>query len=172
MNTPIHRLLSRHVTMLPMLMLLLAFTACTSVPVDPAQRLLDAGEAVALRMPAQLMHDHDMQEQPYDTPEGYRPISTYQGELLLTDRRLLFIETTTDAASSWLSIPYAAVARARPSRTALLNYLVVWDADGHADSFVVDARQVKALHREVGQRLLKTAPVHRPPTRHAFPNGD
>lgn len=34
-----------------------------------------------------------MQEPSYDAPQGYRPIATFAGELLLTDRRLLFVET-------------------------------------------------------------------------------
>lgn len=135
-------------------------TRMPAVAPDPLVQLLAAGEQVTLRMPAQLQHGHDMTEPSYDAPEGYRPIPTYDGELLLTDRRLLFVEQsrqstqTTQAPPSWLSIPYGAVARARPSLTPLLNYLVVWDGEGHPDSFVVNASDVRALHQLVGKALL------------------
>lgn len=153
-------------------LLSLLAAACTTAPpappTDPATALLEAGERITLRLPAQLLHDHDMQEPSYDDPAGYRPIPTFAGELLLTDRRLLFIEDLRGqpAASSWLSIPFAAVARARPSRTPLLNYLVVWDAAGHADSFVVGSRDVQNLHRSIGQALATRRPAPAPPARH------
>jgi len=104
-----------------------------------------------LRIAARLLHGHDMQEPAYDAPEGYRPIPTYEGELLLTDRRLLFLDGT---APSRLSIPFEAIARFRPSQTSLLHYLVVWDHDGNPDSFVVDSRDVRSLHRQFGQVML------------------
>lgn len=128
-------------------------------PVDSATRLLDPGEQVRLRVPADLMHDHDMEEPPYDEAEGYRLIETYPGELLLTDRRILFVVRPAGPEASWVSIPYGAIARARPSRTPLLNYVVVWDPEGHADSFVVDARVVQALHRTVGEALMARGKV-------------
>ena len=134
-----------------------------SAPVDPSARLLVPGETVRLRVPADLMHGHDMEVPPYDEVEGYRPIETYPGELLLTDRRLLFVVRSAGPEASWVSIPYAAVARARPSRTPLLNYIVVWDPEGHADSFVVDARFVQALQRTVGEALMARGTIPLPP---------
>ena len=122
-------------------------------PVDPAARLLVPGEPIRLRVPADLMHGHDMEEPLYGE-EGYAPIPTYPGELLVTDRRILFIARSAGPDASWVSIPYAAIVRARPSGTPLLNYIVVWDSEGHADSFVVDARVVQALHRSVGEALM------------------
>jgi hypothetical protein len=138
-----------------------------SPPVDPATRLLEAGESIRLRVAADLMHGHDMEEPPYDEAEGYRPIPTYPGELLVTDRRLLFVARPAGEEPSWASIPYALIARARPSRTPLLNYIVVWDTDGHADSFVVDASDVRALHQVVGQALMTRGAIAMPPATHA-----
>lgn len=137
-------------------------------PPDPVSRLLEANETIALRIPAQLMHGHDMQEPEYDAREGYRPIPTYQGELALTDRRLLFVEQPAGPTSGWLSIPYEAVVRTRPSQTPLLHYLVVWDADGHPDSFVVDSRNVTTLHRQFGQAMAGRARNTAPASRHTF----
>lgn len=160
---------------LALLTILVVFVAgCASppaAPVDPAVRLLEAGEPVRLRVPADLMHGHDMEEPAYDAAEGYRPIPTYPGELLLTDRRLLFIVTPAGPEGSWVSIPYAAIARARPSRTPLLHYIVVWDAGGHADSFIVDASVVQSLHRSLGEALLARGRMSLPPTapRHLAP---
>lgn len=137
-------------------LLVLLAPGCASrppFPVDPAALLLVPGEPIRLRVPADLMHGHDMEEPPYGD-EGYAPIPTYPGELLLTDRRILFVVRSAGPEASWVSIPYAAIARARPSRTPLLNYIVVWDPEGHADSFVVDARFVQALHRSVGEALM------------------
>ena len=137
-------------------LLVLLAPGCASRPpssVDPAARLLVPGEPIRLRVPADLMHGHDMEEPPYGD-QGYAPIPTYPGELLLTDRRILFVVRSAAPEASWVSIPYAAIARARPSRTPLLNYIVVWDPEGHADSFVVDARFVQALHRKVGEALM------------------
>ena len=143
-------------------LLVLVVSGCASpppAPVDPATRLLDPGEPVRLRVAADLMHGHDMGEPPYDEQQGYLPIPTYPGELLLTDRRMLFVVRSAGPESSWVSIPYAAIARARPSRTPLLNYVVIWDPEGHADSFVVDARFVQALHRAVGEALMARGKV-------------
>jgi hypothetical protein len=148
-----------------------ATTPPAAVP-DPLARLLEPGEQIALRIPAQLLHGHDMTEPSYDAPEGYRPVPTYDGELLLTDRRLLFVEQSGNASPSWLSIPYGAVARARPSTTPLLNYLVVWDGEGHPDSFVVDARDVRALHRHFGNALLGRKPGTGTTGRHGIGNSD
>ena len=153
---------------------LLSFTAlvvsgCATVPSDPAAALLEPAEQVELRLPATLMHGHDMEEPPYDTPDGYRPIPTYGGELLLTDRRLLFVELPPESTPSYLSMPYAAVARARPSRSPLLHYVVVWDADGHPDSFVVDSSDVTALHQQVGRMLMRRPPPALSPTSPASP---
>lgn len=58
---------------------LLSFVAgcATPPPAAPPDRvasLLEVGEGVNQRMPAQLLHGHDMQEPDYDAPEGYRPI--------------------------------------------------------------------------------------------------
>lgn len=122
-------------------------------PRDPILSQLEPGEKLALRMPATLMHRHDMTEPSYDAPEGYRPIPSYRGELLLLDTRLLFVETGRPGANSWLSIPYEAIARIRPSRTPLLHYVVVWDAKGHPDSFVVSARDVQALQRQMAEAM-------------------
>ena len=131
-------------------------------PVDPVARLLVPGEPIRLRVPADLMHGHDMEEPLYGE-DGYAPIPTYPGELLLTDRRILFAVRSAGPDASWVSIPYAAIARARPSRTPLLNYIVVWDSEGHADSFVVDARVVQALHRSVGEALMARGSMPPPP---------
>lgn len=153
------------------LALLAALTAgCATTPPDPAAALLDPGERVELRIATRLLHGHDMQEPSYDAPEGYRPIPTYEGELLLTERRLLFVERSPGRAST-LDIPWAAIARARPSPSPLLNYLVVWDAEGHADSFVVDARDVRALHQAVGRRLVRRPPGSALPARHELRDG-
>lgn len=127
--------------------------------------LLESGEQVTMRISAQLLHGHDMTEPSYDAPEGYRPIPVYRGELILTDKQLLFVEQQGESPS-WLSIPYGAIARVRPSQTQLLNYLVVWDADGHPDSFIVGRGDVSALHREVGQALAKRPPGSHASTRH------
>lgn len=138
-------------------LILLVGAGCAGIPPapppDPVSRSLESGEIVALRIPAQLLHGHDMMEPSYDSPQGYQPIPTYQGELLLTDRRLLFVEQTKGEEPSQLSVPYEAIASARPSQTQLLHYLVIWDAAGHPDSFVVDSRYVHALHRHFGQAL-------------------
>lgn len=123
-------------------------------PVDRALRYLDAGEPITLRMPVQLLHNHDMTEQPYDDPQGYRPIPTYHGELVFTDRRLLFVENPVRPEPSWLSIPYEDIGSARASPTALLNYVVIWNRKGEADSFVVQAKYVRALHHQVGQIMF------------------
>lgn len=146
-------------------LLVLLASGCASPPpltVDPAASLLVPGEPIRLRVPADLMHGHDMEEPPYGE-DGYAPIPTYPGELLLTDRRILFAVTSAAPEASWVSIPYAAIARARPSRTPLLNYIVVWDSEGHADSFVVDARFVQALHRSVGEVLMARGKMPSPP---------
>lgn len=150
----------------PWVPMLLLAGSCATVPpakVDRAARLLEAGEAVELRVATELMHGHDMEEPPYDENEGYRPIPTYAGELLLTDRRLLFVASTDGPEASWASIPYAAIARARPSRTPLLHYIVVWDTDGHPDSFVVDASVVRALHRTFGEAMMSRGRSTLPP---------
>ena len=147
-------------------------TGCTTtanLPSHPSDKLLTAKEQIKLRIPAQLMHGHDMQEPPYDAPEGYRPIPTFQGELLLTDQRLLFVEQSAEQTPSWLSIPFAAIARASPSRTALLNYVVVWDSEGHPDSFVVNSSDVQALHQFVGRALMTRSPTIPVPTKHTLP---
>lgn len=155
------------------LMLLLGFSACSSVPqapVDPLARLLEPGEPVAFRAPAQLMHGHDpMLEPPWDPVDGYKPIPTYQGEMAVTDRRLLFVELPAGDAPSWASIPFDAIARARPSRTPLVNYVVVWDHAQHPDAFIVDARHVKALHQAMGQAMLRRVPSNPPVPQHALP---
>ena len=146
-------------------LLVLLASGCASLPpspVDSAARLLVPGEPIRLRVPADLMHGHDMEEPPYGD-QGYLPIPTYPGELLLTDRRILFVVRSAGPEASWVSIPYPAIARARPSRTALLNYIVVWDPEGHADSFVVDARFVQALHRGVGEALMARVNMPLPP---------
>lgn len=156
------------------LLLVAVLGACSglpSSPPDPATALLEAGEVVALRIPAQLMHGHDMQVPSDDGPNGYEPIPTYSGELLLTDRRFLFVERPTASASGWLAVPYAAVAAARPSPTPLLNYLVLWDHAGHPDSFVVDARHVRALHQQAGQALFARRSDPALASRHAVPAG-
>lgn len=139
---------------------------------DQVGSLLEPGEQVTLRMRAQLLHGHDMKAQPYDTPEGYRPVPTYQGELILTDQRLLFVEQPAKQPPSWLSIPYDAIARTRPSKTPLLHYIVVWDAAGHPDSFTVSSRDVTALHRQVGQSILKRNLGSRSTPKHAIAGGD
>lgn len=152
----------------------LVASGCATDPArpDPVTSLLEVGEQVTLRMRAHLLHGHDMKAPPYDAPEGYRPIPTYQGELLLTDRRLLFVEDAGAPTPSWLSIPYGAIARARPSQTPLLHYLVLWDADGHPDSFTVSSSDVLALHRKIGQEILKRAPGSSSTTRHAITAGE
>lgn len=139
---------------------------------DAVSSLLEPGEQVALRLPAHLLHGHDMTEPSYDAAEGYRPIPTYQGELILTNQRLLFVEQPGERPPSWLSIPYGAIARARPSQTQLLHYLVVWDADGHPDSFTVSRSDVLALHRQVGQALVKRTPDSHATTRHSLSSGE
>lgn len=153
----------RHSVQILILILALATAGCTitpaahspaAPPADPLGTLLEAGEQVAFRAPAQLLHGHDMEEPPYDTPEGYRPIPGYRGELAVTDRRLLFVVLPAGPAPSWMSIPFAAITRARPSRTPLLNYIVVWDRDNQPNAFMVDARHVRALHQHVGQALI------------------
>lgn len=132
-----------------------AVTPTTSVPPpDPVGKLLETGEQVAFRVPAQLLHGHDMEEPSYDAPEGYRPIPGYRGELAVTDRRLLFVVLPAGPTPSWLSIPFAAITRARPSKTPLLNYIVVWDRDQQPNAFLVDARHVRALHQHVGRALI------------------
>ena len=129
----------------------LALSACSHAPVDPAAGRLDDGEDVHLRVAATLLHGHDMQEPEWDSAQGYRLPPAYAGELLITDRRLLFV----NANPVELSIPYAAISRSRPSATPLLNYLIVWDHDGHPDSFVVDAANVKALHAGFARALYR-----------------
>ena len=130
---------------------MLALAACAYGPVDPASGYLEEGEAVHLRVAATLLHGHDMQEPEWDSAQGYRLPPAYAGELLLTDRRLLFV----NADPVELSIPFAAISRSRPSTTPLLNYLIVWDHDGHSDSFVVDAADVKALHAGFARALYR-----------------
>lgn len=122
-------------------------------PADPLLTQLDAGERIALRIPARLLHGHDMEEPSYDAPEGYRPIPTFQGELAVTDQRLLFVQKPAANDTAWLSIPYVAISRSRPSQTALLNYLVIWDARGHPDSFVVDSADVGKLHQAFARAM-------------------
>lgn len=155
------------------LILLLAIAACSSVPqapADPLARLLEPGEHVEFRARAQLVHGHDpMLEPPWDPADGYQPIPTYQGEMAVTDRRLLFVELPAGEVPSWASIPFDAIARARPSRTPLLNYVVVWDHAQHPDAFIVDARHVKALHQAVGQAMLRRKPGTYPAPQHALP---
>ncbi len=145
----------RPLALFALLLLLASGCATPPAPVDPVVRLLEPGEPVRLRVSAELMEGHDMEEPPYDAAEGYLPIPTYPGELLLTDRRILFVVTPAGPEASWVSIPYASIARARPSRTPLLHYIVVWDAEGHADSFVVDAGVVQALHRSLGEAMIR-----------------
>lgn len=154
---------------------LLASGCATKPPAerpDPLVAQLEANERISLRMPAQLLHGHDMEEPSYDSPEGYRPIPSYRGELALTDRRLLFIQPSTQNTSSWLSIPYSAVGRTRPSRTPLLHYLVVWDTQGHPDSFVVDGSNVGALHRHFAQAMATRATGSSRPSRHELPSNE
>ena len=139
------------------LVLMLLIAGCAHRPADRLAAQLEAGETVSFRAAARLLHGHDMSVPSYDDPEGYRPIPEYAGELAVTDRRLLFVATAPAAANSHLSIPFAAIARARPSRTPLLHYVVVWDADGHPDSFLVDARHVAELHRQLGLALMPNA---------------
>lgn len=138
-------------TILVIVTALLALSGCSHAPVDPAAGLLESGETVHLRVAATLLHGHDMQEPEWDPAQGYRLPPSYAGELLITDRRLLFV----NADPVELSIPYAAISRSRPSTTPLLNYLVVWDHDGHPDSFVVEAAKVKALHAGFAQALYR-----------------
>lgn len=146
--------------LLSVLSLLFIFAGCAGtpptpeVPPDRALRYLDQGEPITLRMPVQLLHGHDMTEQSYDDPQGYRPIPTYYGELVFTDRRMLFVENPVRPEPSWLSIPYADIGIARASPTALLNYVVIWNRKGEPDSFVVHARYVRALHHQVGQIMF------------------
>lgn len=166
--------LSRTAAIAALTLLLGCSAAPTNPPPDPALQLLDANEPVALRLHAELMHGHDMEEPSYDAPEGYQPIEVRQGELLITDRRLLWIEANSGVTLSWVSIPLAAIARARPSRTPLLHYLVVWDAQGHPDSFLVSAKNVQPLHRSFGQAMMASRQQRQPasisPTyRHEFP---
>lgn len=137
-----------------LVVLLSLLGACSTVPVDPAARLLSPGEIIQLRIAARLMHGHDMTEQPYG-PDGYQPIPTYDGELLLTESRLLFLARGNSREPATLSIPYSAISRARPSKTPLLHYLVVWDSDNHADSFVVSDRDVQGLHRQFGAAMTR-----------------
>lgn len=70
------------------------------------------------------------------------------------DHRLLFVVTPAGPEASWASITYVSIARFRASRTPLLHYIVVWDAEGNADSFVVDAGVVQALHRSFGEVMI------------------
>lgn len=126
--------------LLPFIALLVS--ACAQLPTDPVAAHLGGDEKVVLRIHAVLLHGHDMQEPSYDSPQGYTLPPTYEGELLVTDARLLF----ANADGAVVSIPYQQIARARPSPSPLLNYLIVWDLDAHPDSFVVDAGHVKALH--------------------------
>lgn len=148
-------------------------SGCTTKPPvkrpDPFAGQLEADERITLRIPAQLLHGHDMEEPSYEAPEGYRTIPTYRGELAFTDRRLLFVQWPTKNRSSWLSIPYSAVARARPSRTPLLHYLVVWDTNGHPDSFVVDGSNVGVLHRHFAQAIATRATGSGRPSTHELP---
>ncbi len=153
-------------------LLVLLVAACATppapapAPVDAAASLLEAGETVRLRVAAELWEGHDMEEPPYDEQEGYRPIPTYPGELLLTDRRFLFVVKPAGPEASWVSLPYESITRARRSRTLLLHYIVVWDAEGHADSFVVDAGVVQALHRSFGEVMIgKEQPKPSPASR-------
>lgn len=132
--------------------------ACASAPGEPVARLLQSGEAVALRVPAWLKHGHDMQEASCDSPPGYVLPPTYQGELLVTNERLLF----ANAEGVEVSIPDAAVARARPGATPLLNCLIVRDLDGHPDSFSVDAAHVRSLHLHFARALAAVGSA-RPP---------
>lgn len=144
---------------------------CATPPVtpsDPMGSLLEPGEQVGLRVPARLLHGHDMEEPPYDPVEGYKPIPTYDGELAVTDRRLLFVKLPQDSPPSWVSIPFDAIARARPSRTPLLNYIVVWDRENHPDSFVVDARHVRALHQQFGQAFVRRTQGGHPGAKHSI----
>lgn len=144
-----------------LILLLSLLGACTTapvepvVPVDPASRWLAPGEVIQLRIAAQLLHGHDMTEPAYDPTDGYQPIPTYDGELLLTDSRVLFLAQGSSGEQSTLSIPYSEISRARPSKTPLLHYVVVWDTDNHADSFVVSQRHVQELHRQFGAALMK-----------------
>jgi hypothetical protein len=130
-----------------LVVLLALLGACTTVPVDPVTRWLAPGEVIQLRVVAQLQHGHDMTEPAYDPVDGYPPIPTYDGELLLTDSRLFFLAKGSDGEPSTVSMPYSEITRARPSKTPLLHYIVVWDADNHADSFLVSQRDVQELHR-------------------------
>ena len=134
-------------------------SACTTVPkdpVDPVAHWLEPGEVAQLRVAARLMHGHDMTEPSYDAPEGYQPIPTYEGTLVLTESRLLFVSPVSAGEASTLSIPYTAITRARPSQTPLLHYLVVWDSENHPDSFVVDHLSVQELHRRFGAAFMKS----------------
>lgn len=129
--------------------------AVASPPADHATPWLLAGETVRQRFPAFLHHGHDMRIPEYDDPMGYRPVPIYNGELLLTDRRLLFIEVPARPEPSLLSIPYNSIVGARPSQTPLLNYVVVWHRAGEVDSFVVDARYLRGLHHQIGEVLFR-----------------
>jgi hypothetical protein len=139
-----------------LLFYVLLVSGCATPPPAPPDLMLEqleAGEQITLRLPARLLHGHDMTEPSYDSPEGYKPIPAYQGELALTDRRLLFVSPTKNGPPAFLSIGYAAVARSRPSATPLLHYLVVWDTNGHAESFIVDRSQVAELHRDFAKAM-------------------
>lgn len=131
-----------------LIVLLALLGACTTVPVDPATRWLVPGEVVHLRIAAQLLEGHDMTEPAYDAADGYKPIPSHDGELLLTEFRLLFLARGSDGEPSMLSLPYPDISRARPSKTPLLHYIVVWDAKNQPDSFLVGQRDVQELHRQ------------------------
>jgi hypothetical protein len=157
-----------HRALVALPVLLAAGCATTPPPVDPLANLLAPDEKVAFRAPAQLLHGHDMEAPPYGD-NGYQPIPAYRGELAVTDRRLLFAVLPQSEPPLWVSIPFAAIARARPSRTPLLNYIVVWDQAQHPDAFLVDARQVRELHRQVGQILLPQMSGGEASARHSLP---
>lgn len=141
-------------------------------PADPLISLLQPGESIAFRAPAQLLHGHDMEEPAYDRSEGYRPIPAYRGELAVTSQRLLFTVRPAGAQPAWVSIPFAEIARARPSRTPLLNYIVVWDRDQHPDAFQVSAGDVAELHRQVGLALMRRPAAAADAAAHTLPAAD
>ena len=160
--------------LIPLLLLTAWLAGCAATPTppametprDPMSRLLEPGETVTYRVRAQLWHGHDMEEPAYDQPEGYRQVPGYSGELAITDRRLLFLALPAGERPGWLSIPIDGIARARPSQTQLLHYAVIWDGEGRPNSFVVDRRDVREFHQQIGRILVRRSPGRSPAAGH------